>query len=135
MINHPGEERPSLSIRAASVTDLNHHKSQLLRAKTQRPCVLRQKSAPSRYGSGRRYLTRQHRATSSSDVYHHNLGTPDSHSSDIWAVSPARPRQTLDLTAKQGYSHTTRPSTLFICIIFVVFVMVVVASIVFFYII
>ena len=133
MINHPAVERPSLSIKAASVTDLNHHKSQLLRSKTQRPCVLRQKSAPSRHGSGRRYLTRQQRATSSSDVYHHSLETLNSHSSDIWAVNPARPRQTLDLTAKHGYSHTARPSTVFICIAFIIIVIIIVTSIIFFY--
>ena len=115
----------NFTTRTVSATDLHHTKTELKSLKTRKPCVLRQKSAPSRSGS-RRYLTRQRTTTSTSDEYLLDIGTPEmSQSSDIWTVSPSRPRQTLDLTAKQHHRAPTSPSfhtlcSLIICGVFVV---------------
>ena len=105
-----------------------------------KPCILRQKSAPSRYGS-RRYLPQQTSTASASSEYLTDtlalVGQPIqseisfTSDSSIWTISPSRPRLKLDLTAKQPKhpSATSQLHTLLVILVLGVLVITIVGFI------
>ena len=131
--NHGNSGRHSTK-RAISVININQTTSKSKSYTAQKPCVLRQKSAPSRYGS-RRYLTKQRSTTSTSAEYLLDIGAPElSYTSDTWTVPPSRPRLKLDLTSKQQNNQAkTKPSfhTIFSIIVSGIFLVAIVGLIIF----
>ena len=120
--------------RAISVININQKTSEPKCSTAQKPCVLRQKSAPSGYGS-RRYLPKQRSSTSTSAEYLLDIAAPElGYTSDIWTVQPSRPRLKLDLTSKQQNNQApTKPSfyTLFSIFVLGIFVVAIVGLIIF----
>ena len=118
--------------RAISFININEE-SESKSYTNRKPCILRQKSAPSRYGS-RRYLPKQRSTTSTSAEYHLDVAPELSYTSDTWTVPPSRPRLKLDLTSKQQNNQAkTKPSfhTIFSIIVSGIFLVAIVGLIIF----
>ena len=131
--NHGNSGRHSTK-RAISVINLNQKTSEPKCPTAKKPCILRQKSAPSRFGP-RRYLPNQRSITSASAEYLLDIAAPElSYTSDTWTVPPSRQRLKLDLTSKQQNNQAkTKPSfhTLFSFIVLGIFLVVIVGLIIF----